>query len=79
MAIPAEVDVVVLGVGTCGEGLSLRLLGAGLHVVGVEAALVGGECPYYACLPTKMMVRAAQALHEARLVNQHGFTPPAPP
>jgi pyruvate/2-oxoglutarate dehydrogenase complex dihydrolipoamide dehydrogenase (E3) component len=52
-------DVIVLGVGTCGEDLSLRLLGAGLEVVGIEAALVGGECAYWACLPSKMMIRAA--------------------
>lgn len=61
-----EVDVIVLGVGTCGEDLSLQLLGAGLEVVGVEAALVGGECAYWACLPTKRMLRAARALQEAR-------------
>lgn len=61
-----EVDVIVLGVGTCGEDLSLQLLGAGLEVVGVEAALVGGECAYWACLPTKRMLRAASALQEAR-------------
>lgn len=54
-----ETDVIVLGVGTCGEDLSLQLLDAGLDVVGVEAALVGGECPYWACLPTKRMLRAA--------------------
>lgn len=64
-----EVDVVVLGVGTCGEDLSLRLLGAGLDVVGIEAALVGGECPYWACLPSKMMIRAAGLLQEARRVE----------
>jgi pyruvate/2-oxoglutarate dehydrogenase complex dihydrolipoamide dehydrogenase (E3) component len=63
------VDVVVLGVGTCGEDLSLRLLGAGLDVVGIEAALVGGECPYWACLPSKMMIRAASTLQEARRVE----------
>lgn len=62
----AEVDVVVLGVGTCGEDLSLRLLDAGLDVVGIEAALVGGECAYWACLPSKMMIRAANVLQEAR-------------
>ena len=45
----SEVDVVVLGVGTCGEDVSLRLLVAGLDVVGIEAALVGGECAYWAC------------------------------
>ena len=63
------VDVVVLGVGTCGEDLSLRLLGAGLDVVGIEAALVGGECAYWACLPSKMMIRAANVLQEARRVD----------
>jgi pyruvate/2-oxoglutarate dehydrogenase complex dihydrolipoamide dehydrogenase (E3) component len=62
-------DVVVLGVGTCGEDLSLRLLRAGLSVVGIEASLVGGECPYWACLPTKMMIRAANAVAEARRVD----------
>ncbi|HSM58036.1 MAG TPA: NAD(P)/FAD-dependent oxidoreductase [Candidatus Sulfomarinibacteraceae bacterium] len=64
-----DADVIVLGVGTCGEDLSLRLLGAGLQVVGIEAALVGGECAYWACLPSKMMIRAASALQEARRVN----------
>ncbi|HEX6384752.1 MAG TPA: NAD(P)/FAD-dependent oxidoreductase, partial [Anaerolineae bacterium] len=65
----ADVDVIVLGVGTCGEDLSLRLLGAGLSVVGVEASLVGGECAYWACLPSKMMIRAANVLQEARRVE----------
>jgi pyruvate/2-oxoglutarate dehydrogenase complex dihydrolipoamide dehydrogenase (E3) component len=64
-----DADVIVLGVGTCGEDLSLRLLSAGLSVVGIEAALVGGECPYWACLPSKMMIRAANALQEARRVD----------
>ncbi len=64
-----KVDVVVLGVGTCGEDLSLRLLGAGLDVIGIEAALVGGECAYWACIPSKIMIRAARALQEARRVE----------
>jgi hypothetical protein len=64
-----DVDVIVLGVGTCGEDLSLRLLGAGLRVVGIEAALVGGECAYWACLPSKMMIRAAGMLEETRRVG----------
>ena len=51
-----DVDVVVLGVGTCGEDLSLQLLGAGIDVVGIEAALVGGECAYWACIPSKIMI-----------------------
>jgi pyruvate/2-oxoglutarate dehydrogenase complex dihydrolipoamide dehydrogenase (E3) component len=64
-----DADVIVLGVGTCGEDLSLRLLGAGLDVVGIEVALVGGECPYWACLPSKMMIRAASLLQEARRID----------
>ncbi|MFO7663430.1 MAG: NAD(P)/FAD-dependent oxidoreductase [Chloroflexota bacterium] len=67
-SVDAEFDVIVLGVGTCGEDLSLRLLDAGLEVLGIEAALVGGECAYWACLPSKMMIRAANALQEARRV-----------
>lgn len=61
-----EVDVVVIGMGPGGEDAAARLATAGLTVVGVEARLVGGECPYFACIPTKMMVRAADLLAEAR-------------
>lgn len=68
-AADGDVDVIMLGVGTSGEDLSLRLLGAGVSVVGIEAALVGGECPFWACLPSKMMIRAANALQEARRVK----------
>ncbi|CAM3928585.1 NAD(P)/FAD-dependent oxidoreductase [Kibdelosporangium persicum] len=65
-----NVDVVVIGLGPGGEALATRLGKAGLSVVGVDARLVGGECPYYACIPTKMMVRAADALAEARRASQ---------
>ncbi|MEV3922831.1 dihydrolipoyl dehydrogenase family protein [Actinomadura coerulea] len=60
-----EVDVVVIGLGPGGEDAAGRLAEAGLSVVGVESRLVGGECPYYACVPTKMMVRAAGLVAEA--------------
>ena len=62
-------DVVVLGMGTCGEDAALRLARAGLDVVGVEAQLIGGECPYWACLPTKSLVRSAGLVAEARRAN----------
>ncbi len=62
-------DVILLGVGTCGEDLSLQLLDAGLDVVGIEAALVGGTCPFYGCLPSKMMIRASNLLKEAGRVK----------
>ncbi len=65
-----EVDVVILGVGTCGEDLSHQLIDAGLDVVGIEPNLVGGECAYWACLPSKMMIRTANALQESRRVKK---------
>ncbi|NKQ55642.1 NAD(P)/FAD-dependent oxidoreductase [Amycolatopsis sp. K13G38] len=65
-----EVDIVVVGMGPGGEEVAARLARAGLHVVGVDRRLVGGECPYFACVPTKMMVRGADALAEARRVPE---------
>ena len=66
----SETDVIIIGVGTCGEDLALRLLGAGLDVVGVESSLVGGECAYWACIPSKMMIRAGNAVAEGQRINQ---------
>lgn len=62
------VDVVVIGMGPGGEALAGELATAGLSVVGVESRLVGGECPYYGCIPSKMIIRAGNALAEARRV-----------
>lgn len=59
-------DVVVIGMGPGGEVIASGLADAGLDVVGVEAHLLGGECPYWGCVPTKMMIRAANALAEVR-------------
>jgi pyruvate/2-oxoglutarate dehydrogenase complex dihydrolipoamide dehydrogenase (E3) component len=63
-----DADVVVLGLGPGGEYAAQKLAEAGLDVVGVERDLVGGECPFYGCVPSKMMIRAADALGEARRV-----------
>src|SRR5690348_9182025 len=62
-------DVVVVGLGPGGEATATALAKAGLSVVGVDERLVGGECPYFGCVPSKMMIRAADALAEARRVD----------
>lgn len=64
-----EFDAIVLGAGPAGEACSGRLAEAGLQVALVEHELVGGECAYYACMPSKGLLRPAQALAEARRVR----------
>ena len=59
-------DLVVIGTGPGGESLAAQAARAGLRVVAVEKHLVGGECPYYGCIPSKIMLRAAETLAEAR-------------
>ena len=61
-------DVVVVGMGPGGELVASELAEAGLDVVGIDAELLGGECPYWGCVPSKMMIRAADLLAEARRV-----------
>ncbi|MEV4415474.1 NAD(P)/FAD-dependent oxidoreductase [Catellatospora sp. NPDC049609] len=65
-----RVDAVVIGMGVAGQDVAHRLRGGGLSVVAVEEGLLGGECPNWACVPTKMMVRAGNVLAEARRVPQ---------
>lgn len=63
-----QCDVVVIGLGPGGEEVAGSLAESGLDVVGIEAELVGGECPYWGCVPSKMMIRAANLLAEARRI-----------
>ncbi|WP_327090520.1 NAD(P)/FAD-dependent oxidoreductase [Nonomuraea sp. NBC_01738] len=66
-----NVDVIVLGMGPGGEDVAGRLAEAGLSVAGVEGNLVGGECPYWGCIPSKIMIREAETSRDwATLVRR---------
>lgn len=63
-----EFDVVVLGAGPVGENVADRARAAGLEVAIVEHELVGGECSFWACVPSKTLLRSGSALRAARHV-----------
>lgn len=59
-------DVIVVGAGPVGENVADRVVRGGLTAAIVERELVGGECSYWACMPTKALLRSATALRAAR-------------
>src|SRR5687768_1231005 len=61
-----EYDVIVIGAGAVGENIADRTRQGGMSTVIVEAELVGGECSYWACMPSKGLLRSAAALRRAR-------------
>ena len=63
-----EVDAVVIGAGPAGEVAAGRLAEGGLDVVLVERELVGGECSYYACMPSKALLRPGDLVDEVHRV-----------
>lgn len=69
MASDTEVDVVILGAGPIGQSAAERARAAGLGVAVVERELVGGECSYWACVPSKALLRPVLAVSDARRVD----------
>ncbi|KIS28829.1 pyridine nucleotide-disulfide oxidoreductase [Arthrobacter sp. SPG23] len=66
--VEREFDVIVIGAGAVGENVADRVVQGGLTAVLVEAELVGGECSYWACMPSKALLRPGTALHGAQTV-----------
>jgi pyruvate/2-oxoglutarate dehydrogenase complex dihydrolipoamide dehydrogenase (E3) component len=76
---PGAFDLIVLGLGPGGEEVAERMAEAGWSVLGVDSHLVGGECPYYGCIPSKMAIRGAEVLADARYVDDLAGTATATP
>jgi pyruvate/2-oxoglutarate dehydrogenase complex dihydrolipoamide dehydrogenase (E3) component len=66
--MPSQYDVIVIGAGPAGEVAASRLAAQGLRVALIERELVGGECAYWACVPSKTLLRAPEARTEAARV-----------
>ena len=62
-------DLIVIGSGPVGETVSMRVAAAGMKVAIVEHQLVGGDCHYYACMPSKALLRSGNALRSAQHVD----------
>jgi dihydrolipoamide dehydrogenase len=68
MTGPDVYDVIVVGAGSTGENVADRVVQGGLTAVMVEAELVGGDCSYWACMPSKALLRGPEAVTAARAV-----------
>jgi pyruvate/2-oxoglutarate dehydrogenase complex dihydrolipoamide dehydrogenase (E3) component len=68
--VTTDHDLIVIGLGVAGELVADDAAEAGMDVLGIERRLVGGECPYWGCIPSKIMVRAGNSLAEAARVQR---------
>ena len=66
MSETRDYDVIVIGAGAVGENVADRAVQGGLTAVIVEAELVGGECSYWACMPSKALLRSGRAARAPR-------------
>ena len=66
MVTTQRFDVVVVGAGPGGETVAERTAAAGLKTALVERELIGGECAYWACIPSKTLLRPTEVRHEAQ-------------
>jgi pyruvate/2-oxoglutarate dehydrogenase complex dihydrolipoamide dehydrogenase (E3) component len=69
MMTASEYDVIVIGAGAVGENVADRAVQGGMRTVIVESELVGGECSYWACMPSKALLRSAALLRAAEKVG----------
>ena len=73
MMTPENFDVVILGGGNAGIGVTGRVRRAGMSVAMIESRDLGGACPNRGCTPKKILVAAGQALHEIERASVHHF------
>ena len=63
-----QFDVIVIGGGSAGENIAGRCVDCGSSIAVIESELVGGECSYWACIPSKVLLRPGEVLAEVRRV-----------